>query len=315
MTNQTVVVAIGGNAITREGQRGSTEEQLANIRACCDPIVDLLEEGCRVVLTHGNGPQVGGLLLQNEAGRDTVPASPLDVCVSQTQGGIGYLLAQCLRNRIRERGLERPVAAVLTQMEVDGGDPAFQTPTKPVGPFYSQAEAEVLRRERGLAMVEDAGRGWRRVVPSPMPLRLVERTAVRALAQAGFLVIAAGGGGIPVIRRGQRLQGVEAVIDKDYASALLASEIGADLLFVLTGVDQVAVDFGKPTQRSLSHITAAQARRYLEEGQFPPGSMGPKIDAVCRFVERGGGRAVITSIGRIREALEGRAGTLVTASG
>lgn len=312
--NETVVVAIGGNAITREGQRGTMEEQLANIRACCDPVVDLLEAGCRVVLTHGNGPQVGGLLLQNEAARDCVPTSSLDVCVAQTQGGIGYLLTQCLRNRIRERGLRHLVAGVLTQVEVDPGDPAFASPTKPVGPFYTLDEAERLRREEGYILAEDAGRGWRKVVPSPMPRALVERSVIRTLTESGFLVVAGGGGGIPVVREGESLHGVEAVIDKDYASALIASEIGAGLLFVLTGVDQVSVDFGKPTQRALERLSVTEARRYLEEGQFPAGSMGPKMDAVCRFVESGGGRAIITSIGRIRDALEGRAGTLVTAS-
>ena len=309
--SKTVVVAIGGNAITQSGQRGTVEEQLENLRACCDPVIDLVEEGYHVVLTHGNGPQVGCLLIQNETAKDQVPQNPLDVCGAQTQGSLGYLIAQTLDNRMKERGVAKEVAAVVTQVVVDPKDPKFQSPSKPVGPFYSQEEAQRLEREKGYVMVEDSGRGWRRVVASPKPLELVEKAAVMALAGAGFLTVTVGGGGIPVIREGDALRGVEAVIDKDHASAVVAGEIQADTLLILTGVDQVSVDFGKPTQRDLETLSIADAKRYLAQGQFPAGSMGPKIEAVCRFVEEGGKEAIITSLPRLKDAMAGKAGTRI----
>ena len=311
--SQTVVIAIGGNAITKHGQKGTVEEQMQNIRDCCDPILDLVQAGYRIVLTHGNGPQVGSILIQNEAAQHVIPVNPLDVCGAQTQGSLGYLISQALYNRMKDRGMAKEVTTIITQVVVDRDDPNFRHPTKPVGPFYTREQAEELERA-GFAMMEDSGRGYRRVVPTPRPLEIIEHDTISELLDSGSLVIAVGGGGIPVVRENGRLSGIEAVIDKDLASALLAEEIGADVLLILTGVEKVAVDYGKPTQRDIDRMTAAEARALMAEGQFPPGSMGPKIDAVCGFVEQSGRDAIITSLDRMKDAVEGRTGTRVTAN-
>jgi carbamate kinase len=263
------------------------------------------------VLTHGNGPQVGYGLLRSEAAARVAPRLPLDVIGAETQGSIGYLLQQALHAALARRGLTRPVATVVTQAVVDPADPSFQRPTKPVGPFYRAFEADALRQTHGWAMVEDAGRGWRRVVPSPAPLEIVEAPVVRALVDDGIIVIAAGGGGIPVARREARYEGVEAVIDKDAASAILAYHLRATLLVFTTAVDQVALDFGTPTERPIARMTVDEARRHLAAGQFPPGSMGPKIAGAIRFVEGGGEAAVITSVRAVGDALRGEAGTRI----
>jgi len=310
--NKTVVVAIGGNAITQSGQKGTVEEQFENVRNCCDPIIDLAADGYNVVLTHGNGPQVGCLLLQNEAAKDIVPVNPMDVLGAQTQGSLGYIITQTLLNRMKERGIAKPVATVVTQVVVDKNDPKFANPSKPVGPFYSKEEAEILEKTKHYIMVEDSGRGYRRVVPSPMPLEIIEKESVMALADKGFIVLTVGGGGIPVIKEDGMLKGVEAVIDKDQASAMTALEIKADALLILTGVEQVAINFGKPDMQNLSTLSVADAKKYMAEGQFPAGSMGPKIEAVCRFVENGGKEAIITSIERLKDALDGKTGTRIT---
>lgn len=308
---QTVVIAIGGNAITKNGQKGTVEEQIQNIRDCCDPILDLVQAGYHIVLTHGNGPQVGSIMIQNEVAQDVIPVNPLDVCGAQTQGSLGYMISQELYNRMKERSIEKEVTTIVTRVIVDRNDANFQHPTKPVGPFYTREEAEQLAND-GLTMVEDSGRGYRRVVPTPRPIEIVEHEAISGLLNSGFLVIAAGGGGIPVVNEGGRLSGVEAVIDKDLASALIAEEIGADILMILTGVEKVALDYGKPTQRDIDSMTVAEAREYMAEGQFPAGSMGPKIDAVCGFVEKSGGEAIITSLDRMKDAVERKTGTRVT---
>ncbi len=308
---QTVVIAIGGNAITKNGQKGTVEEQIQNIRDCCDPILDLVQAGYHIVLTHGNGPQVGSIIIQNEVAQDVIPVNPLDVCGAQTQGSLGYMISQELYNRMKERSIEKEVTTIVTRVIVDRNDANFQHPTKPVGPFYTREEAEQLAND-GLTMVEDSGRGYRRVVPTPRPIEIVEHEAISELLNSGFLVIAAGGGGIPVVNEGGRLSGVEAVIDKDLASALIAEEIGADILMILTGVEKVALDYGKPTQRDIDSMTVAEAREYMAEGQFPAGSMGPKIDAVCGFVEKSGGEAIITSLDRMKDAIERKTGTRVT---
>jgi len=305
------VIAIGGNAILQEGQRGTVEEQIANVRQSCDPILDLVAEGYKVVLTHGNGPQVGNNLLRVECARDTVAPIPLDVCGAETQGSLGYIIQQSLYNRMRERGIVKNIATVVTQVVVDKRDPAFNNPTKPIGPFYTREKAEEMAREKGAVFVEDSGRGYRRVVPSPQPLEIVEKEAIKKLIEEDFLVIAVGGGGIPVIREGDSLKGVEAVIDKDLASALVALEIEADYLMVLTGVPQVAINFGQENQRFLARMTAAEAQEHLAAGQFPAGSMGPKIEAALRFVEKGKGEAIITSIDKLKEALRGETGTRI----
>lgn len=310
---ETLVVALGGNAIKAAGERGTSAEQFVNVARAAEAIAALVEGGHRVVVTHGNGPQVGSLLLQQAAATAAVPPLPMDVCGAMTQGWIGYMIAQALGNALarRDHPAAGRIATIVTQALVDAADPAFAHPTKPVGPFYSAAEAQTLI-DQGLAMVEDSGRGWRRVVPSPRPTGFVERAAIRTLVEAGLLVIVNGGGGVPVVRDGAgRLHGVEAVIDKDLGAALLARELEADRLLILTDVEQVALDYKKPTQRLLSRLTAAEARAYLAAGQFAAGSMGPKIEAAAQFVEGGGRQAIITQLYRAGAALAGATGTIV----
>lgn len=308
---KTAVVAIGGNAIIQEGQKGTLEEQFENIRQCCDPIIDLIEEGYNVVLTHGNGPQVGNALIKQEAAKNIVPTYPMDACGAETQGLLGYIIKQTLENRMIERNISKKVISITTQVLVDKNDSAFSNPTKPVGPFFNLEEKEIIEKEKGYIMKEDSGRGYRRVVASPKPLNILEKDAIKTLSNAGYLVIAVGGGGIPVIKEENGFRGVESVIDKDYASSLLAHEIEADILIILTGVDQVAVDFGKPTQKFLSQMTLEETKAYVAEGQFPPGSMGPKIDAAINFVEGSKKIALITSIGKLKEAVIGKTGTRI----
>lgn len=309
--NQTIVVAIGGNAILSSNQKGTVQEQILNIKACSDQIIDLIFKGFNVVITHGNGPQVGNLLLQNEAGKDIVPPNSLDVCGAQSQGSLGYLLTQTIRNRMVNSGIKRDIACILTQVIVDAEDPGFKMPSKPIGPFYTKQQAEEAKKQ-GFEMVEDSGRGYRRVVPSPHPISIVEKNVIQALSLQGVVVVAVGGGGIPVlINAKEDLVGTEAVVDKDLASALLAYEIGADKLLILTEVEYVALDFGKSTQRRISKMTVEQAKNLMEEGQFPPGSMGPKIMAAIKFVEATKKEAIITSISKISDALAGTTGTRV----
>jgi carbamate kinase len=310
---ETLVVALGGNAIKQAGERGTSAEQFANVARAAEAIAALVERGDRVVITHGNGPQVGSLLLQQAAGAGQVPPLPMDVCGAMTQGWIGYMISQALGNALARRGHPAAgrVATIVTQVLVDAADPAFQQPTKPVGPFYSAEDAQRMA-DAGVAVVEDSGRGWRRVVPSPTPVGLVEIAAVRQLVDAGLLVITGGGGGVPVVRDAEgQLHGVEAVIDKDLAGALLARELGADRLLILTDVEQVALDYKQPTQRLLAHISSAEARGYLQDGQFAAGSMGPKVRAAVEFVEAGGRQAIITQLYRAVAALDGQTGTVV----
>jgi len=308
------VVAIGGNSLIRPGERGTLEEQRRNLDLTCEGVAAVLTAGFDVVLTHGNGPQVGDALLRSELAAAQVEPLPLDACVAETQGSIGYLIQQTLNETLRRRGLARPVVTLVTQVLVSARDPAFQHPTKPVGPFYTKEEAQRKRAALGWEMVEDARHGWRRVVPSPEPKIILELEAVRGALASGALVIACGGGGIPVVYRDQQLVGIEAVIDKDRASGLLAWELEAELFLISTGVDQVALDFATPRQRRLEQLTLAEARRYLAEGHFPPGSMGPKIEAAIGYLERGGRLVIITSPERIPEALHGMAGTRLAAT-
>lgn len=308
---KTAVVAIGGNAIIQEGQAGTIAEQFENVKKSCDPIIDLIEEGYHVVLTHGNGPHVGNSMIKGEAAKKLVPSYSMDACGAETQGLLGYIIKQSLINRMKERNTEGKIASLVTQVLVSENDPAFDHPTKPVGPFFQAHEAEELTRDKGYVMKEDSGRGYRRVVASPRPLEILEKDIIRDLSGLGYVVIAAGGGGIPVVKTGEELMGVEAVIDKDYASSLLAVEIKADLLIILTGVEKVCVDFGKPNQKSLSSMNLSDAKRYMSEGQFPAGSMGPKIDAAMGYVEKTGGAALITSIDQLRKAVRGETGTRI----
>lgn len=304
------VVALGGNAILQKGQKGTADEQFDNIRVTSWHIAQMIAAGWRVVVAHGNGPQVGNILLQNEEARHIVPPMPLDVCGAQSQGLIGYMLVQALRNELRAKGINRRPVALVTQVVVDPEDPAFRKPTKPVGPFYTEAQARRLAQTKGYQVVDTGPKGWRRVVPSPDPSGIVEIEAVHALVDAGMVVVTCGGGGIPVARgAGGQLYGVEAVIDKDLATERLATELGADVMIILTDVEQVILGYGKPEARAVARLTVGEARRLLAGGEFPAGSMGPKVEACVRFVERGGRRSVIANLAHGIAALRGESGT------
>lgn len=311
---RTIVLAFGGNAITKATERGTRDEQWANIRKTCADVAKIIKLGHRVVITHGNGPQVGNLLLKNELTKDVVPPMPLDVCVSNTQGSLGYAISQTLGNHLAAKNMNIPIATVITQVVVSPDDPAFQQPTKFIGPFYSEVEARRIMTAKGHVFREDSGRGWRRVVPSPEPLEIVERHAVTKLLDAGFIVVASGGGGIPVVRRPSGLVGIEAVIDKDMAGQLLAVEVGADAFFLLTEVERVCINYGQPNQQAFSRMTVDQARKYQAEGHFPPGSMGPKIEAAIRFALSAPGRqSIIVSLENAYKALAAESGTVIVA--
>jgi carbamate kinase len=311
---RSVLITLGGNAILPALGTGTFEEQCAITRVTMQPIARMIQEGMELVLSHGNGPIVGNILIRNEAVRDQIPPMPLDVCGADSQGGIGYMMQNLLQNELRRAGIERPVVTLITQIVVDERDPAFRRPTKPIGPFYTEERARQLEREKGWTVVEDAGRGYRRVVPSPQPLEIVEIEAIRRLLKAGAIVIAAGGGGIPVTRQWDRsLHGVEAVIDKDLASSLLARMLGFEALVIITGVEKVALDFKKPGQRELDEVTVEELDRYRNEGHFPAGSMGPKIQAAIEFIRGGGSRVIITAPEKLWEALAGETGTHVRA--
>jgi carbamate kinase len=307
-----MLIAVGGNSLIRAGEKGTVAEEWANARRTAAAIVELIRSGYRMVVSHGNGPQVGAQLLRSERAADQVPGLTLDVCGAASQGEIGYLLTQSLGDELAAAGLHVPVVSVVTQTVVRADDPAMQHPSKPIGPFYSQARAQELARQLGWAIVEDAARGYRRVVPSPEPVEIVELDVIRDLMTQGVLVVACGGGGIPVIRRGDELTGVEAVIDKDRASALLASKLGVDIFAISTDIDFVYLDYKKPTQRILRNITASEAEAYYRDGHFPPGNMGPKVESALRFLGAGGKEVVITSYEHLTEAIAGRMGTHIT---
>ena len=309
----TVVVALGGHAFVQPGERGTPEQTSRNAAAICAALMVFVERGYNLILTHGNGPQVGDLLDQAELARAEVPEPPLDVLVAQTEGSLGYLLQRALLNQLRARGIRRYVVTMITQVLVDPADPAFAAPSKPVGPGMHEAEARRREAELGWQVVRDGQRGWRRVVASPRPIQVGQRHMIREASEAGHIVIAAGGGGVPTAKdpaTGDYV-GVEAVIDKDWTSSLLASEVGAELLVILTAVDGAYVGWGTPAQRRLEKVTVAECQRHLDAGEFPPGSMRPKIEAVVEFLQRGGRRAVITDAAHLGEALDGTAGTAV----
>jgi carbamate kinase len=313
LAEKLIVIALGGNALLQRGQKGSFEEQYANVQKTATRVADLIERGYKIVLTHGNGPQVGATLLRHEAAKSIIPALPLDACGAETQGFIGYMIQQALRNELKSRGIDKFVVTMITRVIVDKHDTAFQTPTKPIGPFYTRDEADKIREQKPeLILKEDAGRGYRRVVPSPDPKIIAERFAIRALVDAGFVVVACGGGGIPIIEESGHALGVEAVIDKDLAGQRLATLIGAHILVTLTDVDGAYVNYGKPNQELIREITSGKLRNYSREGQFKEGSMAPKVEAAIRFVESGGERAIIASLGDLIEALDNKAGTQVT---
>lgn len=310
---ETLVVALGGNAITGAGEKGTAEEQKANVRSAMASVAELADRGYRVVLTHGNGPQVGTIMVQQALAEqiEGTPAMPMDVAGAMSQGQLGFMMQQSLQNELRRRGRPWPVATVVTQMLVDPADPAFANPTKPVGPFYTAEKAEELRA-KGMVLVDDSGRGYRRVVPSPLPVALAEIYAIKTLINSGTLVICAGGGGVPVVRREDGdLRGVEAVIDKDLAASLLAQKLDADRLLILTDVEKVSINYRKPDEQELSTLTVEEARRYMGEGHFARGSMGPKMEAAASFVESGGKQAIITHLQSAIRALAGETGTSI----
>jgi len=310
------VIAIGGNSLIKDAKHQSVEDQYQAAKETCIHIADMIEAGYEVVIGHGNGPQVGFILRRSEiaAKAEGMHEIPLDVCGADSQGAIGYALQQNLQNELRRRGIEKPVATVVTQVLVDREDPAFKNPSKPIGGFMDEAEGKRRQAEMGWSVVEDAGRGWRRVVASPLPKEIVEIEAIKALIAAGVIVISTGGGGIPVVRNSAgNLEGVAAVIDKDFGSSLLANNVGAELFVISTAVEKAALNFGKPDQKWLDKLSVSDAKKYLAEGtHFAKGSMAPKVQAIIRFLEGGGKRALITNPENIGRALKGETGTLVT---
>jgi carbamate kinase len=307
---KTLVIAIGGNSLIKDAKHHSVQDQYAAVVETVRHITDLLEQHYRIVITHGNGPQVGFILLRSEHSRGLVHPVPLDSIVADTQGALGYQLQQALENEFRRRRLRKSVATIVTQTLVDEDDPAFSNPTKPIGEFYTREQAEERTKVERWKMAEDAGRGWRRVVASPVPRRIVEAQVVRHLVKDGYVVVAAGGGGIPVVAdEDQMLTGVPAVIDKDLASAVLANQIGADLLVISTSVPKVCLNFGQPGQQGLDELTLNQAEEFMAAGQFAAGSMLPKVEACVHFLQGGGREAVITSSDNLSLALKGGSGT------
>lgn len=309
MKKNSILLAVGGNSLIRAGQRGTIEEQRANARLTAECIAEIAGRGHDLIVTHGNGPQVGSQLLRSESGSSQTYTLPLDVCVAMTQGEIGYTLQNTLQDVLRHRGIRRSVVTVVTQVVVDPDDPAFQKPTKPIGPFYSREMAEQKRRELSWNIVEDAARGYRRVVPSPLPQEIVELEVIRGCLDQGSIVIAAGGGGIPVVRRDGGFKGTEAVIDKDRASALLAAKLEFEHFIISTEVEQVYLNFRKPNQQPLGRIDATAAREYLAAGHFSEGSMKPKIEAALDFLAGGGRHVAITDPEHLAAAVDGTAGT------
>jgi len=313
MSKRIAVVAVGGNALIQQKGKESIQDQYAAASQTMGYVAEMIQAGWNVVVTHGNGPQVGFALRRSELAAAELPPIPLDYCGAETQGWIGYMFQKALNNAFAQRGIARHAVTVVTQCLVDAADPAFKNPTKPIGSFVDQAGAEVLRAQ-GKHVVEDSGRGWREVVASPLPQEIIEAPAIKQLIENGFMVVACGGGGIPVVKEGGELKGVAAVIDKDFASSLLAGELGAELLLISTGVEQVALHYNTPQQRWLERITLAEARQYMAEGHFAPGSMLPKIQAAVRFVEMGGAHALITDPPNLARALRGETGTWLSAS-
>lgn len=315
MRRKIALIAFGGNAILPSNQRGLQSEQEKNSQKAARLMIHVVKKGYDLILVHGNGPQVGNLLIQMEEAINKIPPFSLEVCDAMTEGSMGYMLEKALTNELRKNSLDIEVATLVTQVIVDKNDPAFENPTKPVGPFYSQYRAKMLVREKKWSMVEDAGRGYRKVVPSPMPIDIVPKHVLNDLVHSGKIVIAAGGGGIPVIINSRGLfQGVEAVIDKDYAASLIAREVKTDLFVILTGVPRVCLNFGKPNEESIRVMTVAEAKKYNKQGHFPPGSMKPKINAAIEYIQAGGKEVIITSADHLKAALINRSGTKIVPS-
>lgn len=306
------IVSIGGNTLIRKGEKGEIEEQFEHTERCMTYVARLAAQGFRIAITHGNGPIVGNIVIRNEAAKDIIPAMPLYICNADSGGGIGFMIQQTLYNQLKQLNTKRSVATVITQVVIDKNDTAFSHPTKPIGPFYTKEDAIKNQKEKGWTIVEDSNRGYRRVVPSPKPLKVVEADVIKKLVLDGIIVIAAGGGGVPVAESPDgSLKGMDAVIDKDLATAVLAKEIKAETFIDLTSIDKVYINFGKPNQTGLDKFTLSEARKYLDAGEFAPGSMGPKIEAAIEFLEAGGKEVIITIPELLEDALEGKAGTRI----
>jgi len=315
MKRRIALIAFGGNALLPENQRGLQEEQLKNAQKAAKLMVHIVKKGYELIIVHGNGPQVGNLLIQMEEAINKIPPFSLDTCDAMTEGSMGFMLEKTIVNELRRNSLDKEVVTIITQVVVDRNDPAFENPTKPVGPFYSKYRSQMLSREKKWRMVEDAGRGYRKVVPSPKPIDVVPKWVIRDLVQAGRIVIAAGGGGIPVIINARGFfEGVEAVIDKDFAASLLAREVKVDLFIILTNVEKVYLNYGTEEEKGIEVMTVDQAKEYMAEGQFPPGSMGPKIQAAIDYIENGGKEVLITSASHLKAALINRSGTKIRTS-
>jgi carbamate kinase len=315
MKQKIALIAFGGNALLPENERGLQEEQMRNAQHAARLMVHIVRKGYELIIVHGNGPQVGNLLIQMEEAVTKIPPFSLEVCDAMTEGSMGFMLEKAVINELRTHSIDKEVATLVTQVVVDKDDPAFASPTKPVGPFYTRYRAQALAKEKQWTMVEDAGRGYRKVVPSPKPIDVVSKWIIRDLVCAGRIVIAAGGGGIPVIINGRGLfKGVEAVIDKDYVASLIAREVKVELFIILTGIERVYLDFGTPQQRPVEAMTVEQAQEYLAQGQFPRGSMGPKIEAAIEYIQAGGKEVLITSASHLKAALLNRSGTRLAAA-
>ncbi|MEA2005895.1 MAG: carbamate kinase [Acidobacteriota bacterium] len=312
MNKKIALIAFGGNAILSDNQRGLQSEQMKNSQKAAQLMTHIVKKGYELIIVHGNGPQVGNILIQMEEAVNKIPPFSLEVCDAMTEGSMGFMLEMALVNELRKNSLDKEVATLITQVVVDRDDPAFNNPTKPIGPFYSKYRAQMLAREKKWTMIEDAGRGYRKVVPSPRPIDIVPKQIIHDLVHSGKIVIAAGGGGIPIIINGRGLfQGVEAVIDKDYAASLIAREVGVDLFIILTGVPRVYINFGTPDETPISLMTIQEAQKHLDEGQFPSGSMEPKIKAAMEYIRSGGKEVLITSASHLKAALINRSGTKI----
>lgn len=306
------LLAFGGNALIRSAEDGLQKDQMENAKESAEMVINLINQGLHPVIVHGNGPQVGNLLIQQEEAGNRVPPYTMDICGAQSQGSMGYILQRCIENMLKLRRLDFRCATVLTEVVVDTHDPGFQNPSKPVGPFYQAFRGRVLREEKDWVMREDPSNGWRRLVPSPKPIRIVQLEAIRLLVQNNYIVLAGGGGGIPVIQDPSGyMVGVEAVIDKDLTSAMLGTQLGCEVFIILTSVEKVSLDYGQPTQRELDEITLSEAERYLEEGQFPAGSMGPKIQAAINYIKHGGKEVLITTAEAVLTGKVGEVGTRI----
>jgi len=307
------IVSIGGNTLIRKGEKGAIEEQFEHTEKCMAYIAKMASQGKRIVITHGNGPIVGNIVIRNEAAKDIIPPMPLYICNADSEGGIGFMLQQALYNQLEKLNAHRDVATIVTQVVVDKNDPAFSKPAKPIGPFYTKEEAERIKQQKGWTIHEDSNRGYRRVVPSPKPLKVIEADIIKRLAMDGVIVIAAGGGGVPVVEVNEgQLQGIDAVIDKDLTTAVLANAIGAETFIDLTQTDSVYINYGKQNQKPLNRPALSEVKKYLTRGEFPPGSMGPKIEAAIEFLETGGKEVIITTPELVEAAMKGKAGTRIT---